>query len=81
MERLAKLYLSEINIEYDESIFNEDDRGDKSLAAFEKKYILKILNENNWNISRSAHILEIDRVTLYNKINKYGLKTETLNEH
>lgn len=47
---------------------------DKSLSANERKYILKILKENNWNISRSAEILEIDRVTLYNKINKYGLK-------
>jgi len=49
---------------------------DKSLGANEKKYILKILKENNWNISRSADILEIDRVTLYNKINKYGLKKD-----
>ncbi len=48
--------------------------GYKSLSAMEKKYINKILNENNWNISRSASILEIDRVTLYNKINKYGLR-------
>ncbi len=48
--------------------------GDKSLAAVEKKYILQILNENNWNISRSALQLQIDRVTLYNKINKYGLR-------
>ena len=48
--------------------------GDKSLAAVEKKYILQILNENKWNISRSALQLRIDRVTLYNKINKYGLR-------
>lgn len=47
---------------------------DKSLAAVERKYILQILNENNWNISRSAVQLHIDRVTLYNKINKYGLR-------
>ncbi len=46
----------------------------KSLAAMEKRYINKILNENNWNISRSAQVLEIDRVTLYNKINKYNLQ-------
>jgi DNA-binding NtrC family response regulator len=52
----------------------EDENGDKSLSAIEKKYILKALNENNWNISRTAQILEIDRVTLYNKINKYGLR-------
>ena len=48
--------------------------GNKSLSAIERKYILKVLNDNNWNISRSAQILEIDRVTLYNKINKYKLR-------
>ena len=52
----------------------EDDASGKSLSAIERKHILKVLCENNWNISRSAHILEIDRVTLYNKINKYGLR-------
>jgi len=50
------------------------DNGDKSLSAMEKKHIIKVLNNNNWNISRSAAELEIDRVTLYNKINKYGLR-------
>jgi DNA-binding NtrC family response regulator len=52
------------------------ENGEKSLASMESKYILQILNENNWNISRSATILEIDRVTLYNKINKYGLRNK-----
>jgi transcriptional regulator of acetoin/glycerol metabolism len=33
-----------------------------------------VLNEMNWNISKSAEALKIDRVTLYNKINKYGLQ-------
>ncbi|MCK9425952.1 MAG: sigma-54 dependent transcriptional regulator [Ignavibacteriaceae bacterium] len=47
---------------------------EKSLSSMEKKYILKVLNENNWNISKSAQMLEIDRVTLYNKINKYCLR-------
>ncbi len=51
----------------------ETDNGSKSLSAMEKKYIQRILNENNWNISKSALVLEIDRVTLYNKINKYDL--------
>jgi transcriptional regulator of acetoin/glycerol metabolism len=40
----------------------------------EKKHIYKILVENEWNISRSAELLQIDRVTLYNKINKYGFR-------
>ncbi|MFC2092471.1 helix-turn-helix domain-containing protein [Bacteroidota bacterium] len=46
---------------------------DQSLDTFEKKYIGKILNENNWNISRSSEKLNIDRATLYNKIKKYNL--------
>ncbi len=45
-----------------------------SLAGMEKEHIARILEQNAWNISRSAEILEIDRVTLYNKINKYGLR-------
>ncbi|MCU0371826.1 MAG: sigma-54 dependent transcriptional regulator [Ignavibacteria bacterium] len=45
-----------------------------SLNDMEKRYILKVLNDNNWNISKSAEILEIERVTLYNKINKYDLR-------
>jgi DNA-binding NtrC family response regulator len=45
-----------------------------SLAAMERAHIASILDQNNWNISRSADILQIDRVTLYNKIEKYGLK-------
>lgn len=48
--------------------------GDSSLASIERKHILVVLEENNWNISKSAELLQIDRVTLYNKINKYGLR-------
>jgi len=46
-----------------------------SLAAVEKAHILEVLEANRWNITRSARTLGIDRVTLYNKIKKYGLKT------
>jgi transcriptional regulator with PAS, ATPase and Fis domain len=45
-----------------------------SIAAMERTHIEMVLLKNNWNISRSAEILDIDRVTLYNKISKYGLK-------
>jgi transcriptional regulator with PAS, ATPase and Fis domain len=45
-----------------------------SIAAVEKAHIVSVLDQNRWNISRSAEILQIDRVTLYNKIEKYGLK-------
>ncbi len=44
-----------------------------SLADIEKLHVQRILDRNDWNISRSAAALEIDRATLYNKIKKYGL--------
>jgi DNA-binding NtrC family response regulator len=46
----------------------------ESLDDLEKSHILQILNKYNWNISRAAKALKVDRVTLYNKISKYGLK-------
>lgn len=45
-----------------------------SLHDLEKKHITQILDKFDWNISRSAKILKVDRVTLYNKIKKYNLK-------
>lgn len=44
------------------------------LEDIEHQYIMQVLAETGWNISRSAAILDIDRVTLYHKIQKYGLK-------
>ena len=46
----------------------------ESLDEFEKAFILQILNKYDWNISRTARALKVDRVTLYNKIKKYDLK-------
>ena len=48
----------------------------KSLSALEAQHIKRVLDETGWNISRAARWLEIDRVTLYNKINKYHLRLE-----
>jgi DNA-binding NtrC family response regulator len=48
----------------------------ESLDELERLHILQILNKYNWNISRTAKALKVDRVTLYNKISKYGLKSE-----
>jgi transcriptional regulator with PAS, ATPase and Fis domain len=48
----------------------------KRLEDIERKHIEQVLKESAWNVSRSASILDIDRVTLYHKIEKYGLKRE-----
>ena len=47
----------------------------ESLEDLEKAHINQILSKYNWNISRAAKALKVDRVTLYNKISKYGLKS------
>lgn len=40
----------------------------------EKMFIEHKLNKNNWNVSKSAEEIDIQRSHLYNKIEKYGLK-------
>ncbi|MDM8001990.1 MAG: sigma-54 dependent transcriptional regulator [Bacteroidota bacterium] len=46
----------------------------ESLDEMEKRHIEQILAKYDWNVSRSARALNVDRVTLYNKIRKYDLK-------
>jgi DNA-binding NtrC family response regulator len=45
-----------------------------SLAEAERTHVLAVLEANAWNITRAAKVLDVDRVTLYNKIRKYELK-------
>ena len=46
----------------------------RSLKRMEKMHIERVLRETDWNISRAARELEIDRQTLYNKMKKYVIK-------
>jgi two-component system nitrogen regulation response regulator NtrX len=41
---------------------------------FEKNFILKKLQENNWNISKTAEDLEIERSNLHRKIKSLGVE-------
>ena len=45
----------------------------ESLDELERKHIARLLEKYNWNISRTARALSVDRATLYNKIKKFGL--------
>jgi DNA-binding NtrC family response regulator len=44
----------------------------KSLEDVEKAHILRVLESCQWNQSRAAEVLDIDRVTLHHKLKKYG---------
>jgi DNA-binding NtrC family response regulator len=43
------------------------------LANNELRLITLTLQEQRWNITRSAHVLGIARATLYEKLKKYGI--------
>jgi DNA-binding NtrC family response regulator len=48
----------------------------ESLQEVEKEHIKATLKKQDWNISRSAKILGIDRSTLYQKIRRYNLSPD-----
>jgi len=43
--------------------------------SFEKDFITKKLEENNWNISKTAEVLDIERSNLHRKIKAYDITT------
>jgi DNA-binding NtrC family response regulator len=46
--------------------------GSRTLEDMERVHILRVLEECGGNQSHAAEILDIDRVTLYHKLKKYG---------
>ncbi len=42
--------------------------------AFEKTYILTVLEEQNWNMTKTAEMLDIERSHLYRKVEQLGIK-------
>jgi len=50
----------------------------KSLEEVEKDHILSVLAETRRNYSKAARVLGITRMTLYNKIKKYGLDVKRI---
>ena len=53
---------------------------DESLDAVERRHIAAVLAHTGFNVSQSARVLGVDRVTLYNKMRKYGLKRDADDE-
>jgi two-component system, NtrC family, response regulator AtoC len=47
-----------------------------SLEEVEKRHVATVLGHTGGNVSQSARILGIDRVTLYNKMRKYGIRRD-----
>ncbi len=50
---------------------------DESLEQVERRHIQGVLDRTDWNISQAAHVLRVDRVTVYNKIKRFGMMRST----
>ena len=44
--------------------------------AAERAYLVQKLRENNWNISKTAEVIDTPRSNLYKKLEQYGIKQE-----
>jgi transcriptional regulator of acetoin/glycerol metabolism len=47
---------------------------DLSIETLERRHIVRVLEDFAWNQTQASKALGIDRVTLYHKIRRYGLK-------
>jgi DNA-binding NtrC family response regulator len=53
----------------------------KTLEDMERAHILRVVEECGGNQSHAAEILDIDRVTLYHKLKKYGWTRTPVETH
>ncbi len=59
-----------------EDIIAESNSFQEFKEKAERAFIVKQLKANDWNISKTAEALEIQRSHLYNKMKKYGIEKE-----
>ncbi len=64
--------------EFPQELTNPAQSKGKTLEALERNHILKVLDETSGNIARTARILGIHRMTLYNKLKKYDINVNIL---
>ena len=51
-----------------------DETGGLTFQDMEREHLRKILSLSEWNVSRAAQVLQIDRSTLMRKIKRFGLQ-------
>lgn len=51
-------------------------REPETLEEVERSHIVRMLERNDWNIAKTARVLNIDRTTLHKKIKKFGLQRQ-----
>jgi two-component system nitrogen regulation response regulator NtrX len=57
-------------------VFSEFDSLREARESFERQFIQRKLEENGWNITRTAEVLGLERSNLHRKLKAYGLGSE-----
>lgn len=55
---------------------SHEDAPDQSLSAIEAMHIKRVLAAHDYNVSKTAQALKVDRATLYNKMKKYDIERQ-----
>lgn len=58
------------------NLYDRYDKFQEFKDHVEKEFIKSKLDQNNWNVSKTAELIDIQRSHLYNKLEKYDLKRE-----
>ncbi|MCB9210532.1 MAG: sigma-54-dependent Fis family transcriptional regulator [Ignavibacteriales bacterium] len=75
-EDLPKKYFQHKNITDNDNLnFEEEYKPayNKVVSSFEKKYLTYHLKKNNFNVSQTADLINLSRVSLHKKINEYSI--------
>jgi DNA-binding NtrC family response regulator len=64
--------------EFPKELTNSNPANGKTLEALEQNHIRKVLEDTGGNIARTAKMLGIHRMTLYNKLKKYNINVNIL---
>jgi two-component system, NtrC family, nitrogen regulation response regulator NtrX len=69
-----------LNLQSESSEASELSTFREARANFEKDYLIKKINENGGNISRTAEVIGLERSYLHRKIKAYGLDSQLNNQ-
>ncbi len=58
------------------SVYDDYEKFQEFKDYVEKEFIQRKLESNQWNVSKTAEVIDIQRSHLYNKMEKYGIKRD-----
>ncbi|KAB2878924.1 sigma-54-dependent Fis family transcriptional regulator [bacterium] len=74
-----------VNFFKSESTYIKNASGNKSLKDLkeevERSHIIAVMEKNNWNVTRAAQELDIERTNLHKKLKYYNITSEKISEN